>query len=283
MNQRNPRHVVVSFLILSPVLATASPFDGAPTPRIPGFGGLFPALEGLTRLQVDLNAALAEGLLSFANGFDLRMLLATLAVAMAYGAVHALSPGHGKTLLVAHGLQGEGLNAASLLVPCLGAFLHVFSALLWTTMFTLLARGALGLGRAELSIALLVFSSTVLILNGIRELLQSLRSGHHSAHGRLAVVLGIGVIPCPVSTLIYSASIAEGLAIYGILICLIFSLGLALTMTVFSLIPVLARTFLERVLDSRLGRIALRALPMISSVFFVFLGVLGLFQAVSIG
>jgi len=270
--------------------ALASPFDGVPTPRVPGFGGFVPVLDWLTNVQLSLNASLGDGLLGFAQGFNLGVFLSTLAVAIAYGAVHALSPGHGKSPLLVQGLRGGRLSIRSLFAPCLGAFLHVSSALLWTTMFTILAERAFRLGRAELSVALLVFSSIILLLNGLKDLFP-VSAHHHHAHakdaeahgyGWLPVALGIGLVPCPVSTLVFSAALANGIAFYGVLVCLIFALGLAITMTVFALAPIVARNTLGRFLESATGRIVVRVLPISSSVFFVILGVMGIVQAIQI-
>lgn len=279
---------LLALLVIPQTLASASPFDGVPTPRVPGFGGSLPFLDGLTQLQLSLNAALGKGLFAFANGFDLQVFLSTLAIAIAYGAVHALSPGHGKTLLLVQGLRVEKLDLRALLAPCIGAFLHVFSALLWTTVFMVIATGAFGLGRAGLSIALLVFSSLILILNGLRDLIPGHAHDHDHAQehakgrGWLAVALGIGLIPCPISTIIFSAALANGLAVYGVIVCLIFGFGLAFTMTLFALLPFLARSAFTRFLASAPGRLALKVLPIFSSSLFVLLGVMGIIQAIAI-
>lgn len=272
--------------------ASASPFDGLPTPRVPGFGWIIPVPDGLTGLQLSLNAALGDGLFAFAGGFDLKLFLSTLAVAVAYGAVHALSPGHGKTLLLVQGLGVERLELRAFLAPCLGALLHVFSALLWTTIFTLIAAASILIlspgtgspGRAELSIALLAFSSCILVLNGLLNLIPGRVYGrsHGRRRGWLAVALGIGLIPCPISTIVFSAALANGLAVYGLIICLIFGLGLAFTMTLFALLPFFFRSAFTRILASTPGRLALKVLPILSSALFVALGVMGIIQAISI-
>ena len=133
---------ILALTVFPPALAFASPFDGVPSPRVPGFVGFVPFLYELTQSQRYLNAALGEGLFAFADGIDLKVFITTLAVAIAYGVIHALSPGHGKTLLLIHGLRAESLDHRAFLAPCLGAFLHVFSSLFWTTIFMVLATGA---------------------------------------------------------------------------------------------------------------------------------------------
>jgi nickel/cobalt transporter (NicO) family protein len=274
-----------ALLIIPWALVSATPFDGMPTPRVPGFGGSIPLLDGVTRLQFSLNEALGKRLFAFAEGFDLQLLLSTLAIAIAYGAIHALSPGHGKTILLVQGLRAGKLDFRAFLAPSLGAFLHVFSALLWTAVFMAIASGAFGTSRAGLSIALLVFSSLILILNGLRDIIPV--RGHRD-HGRahrggwLAVAFGIGLIPCPISTIIFSAALANGLAVYGVLVCLIFGFGLAFTMTLFALIPFFARSAFARFLESKPGRLVFKVLPILSSSLFVLLGVMGIIQAVAI-
>ena len=68
---------ILMFLVIPQVLAFASPFDVLPTPRVPGFGGFMPILDGLTKLQLSLNAALGKGLFAYADGFNLQVFLST--------------------------------------------------------------------------------------------------------------------------------------------------------------------------------------------------------------
>jgi ABC-type nickel/cobalt efflux system permease component RcnA len=268
----------MALFLVAPALAWAGPFDGASSSARPGLGGLTPFIDTLTSLQRGLNSFLGDSLIQASEGFQPGAFLLTLAVAIAYGIIHALSPGHGKTMLLAYGLKNEKINRAVLLAPGIGAMLHVLSALIWTSLFTVVISQLFGLGKAQIASALLVFASVILLGNGLKDVVQLARKRPDHHHDWIWVALSIGLVPCPISTVIFTAAIQYAVPVYGAVVCLVFGLGLAISLILFGLLPVLARKPFTRFFNSSQGMVILRWIPLATAAAFIVLGVAGIVQ-----
>lgn len=74
-------------------------------------------MDSLIAIQHWLYSGMASGLGDVASG-DTRAILTAMAAAVLFGAVHALMPGHGKTVLVSYHLgRPAGSGKASPTVP----------------------------------------------------------------------------------------------------------------------------------------------------------------------
>ena len=67
-------------------------------------------LDYLVRLQAGIHASLSSDLSAFAASRDWWALATVLPLGMLFGGVHALTPGHGKSVLAIY-LLGSGLAA----------------------------------------------------------------------------------------------------------------------------------------------------------------------------
>src|SRR5439155_9633961 len=120
----------------------------------------------------------------------------TVALAFTLGAVHALTPGHGKSALAAYFLGREARIGKGLRVALVAALLHVLSglAIFFALRFTV--------GRA-LSIAgrpsptFLIVGYALIVLAGVAMAVQSLRPTHPAHDGLYALTGGVGLLPCP--------------------------------------------------------------------------------------
>jgi nickel/cobalt exporter len=121
-----------------------------------------------------------------------------IAAAFTFGMLHALLPGHGKSLLAAR-YSGEGRWRGAMLSSAILILTHVGSAIVIVlTGAALVQRTLVGAGRAPL----LERSSQVLIvLVGLWLLWQAFRPHHHN-HDRSGPALAFvgGLIPCPLTT-----------------------------------------------------------------------------------
>jgi ABC-type nickel/cobalt efflux system permease component RcnA len=201
-------------------------------------------------------------------------IVAALAAALFWGAAHALSPGHGKTIVSAYlvGRRGTPWHAALL-------------GLIVTATHTV---GVFALGLVTLALSQLIVPDTlypwldlasgVLVVGiGASVLRARLRHAHthdhrHEHEHRSLVAVGIsgGLLPCPSALVVLLAAISLHRIAFGLLLIVAFSAGLALTVTGIGLAALLARrAFARASLDGRL----VRALPALSAVVIVAVGV----------
>ena len=209
------------------------------------------------------------------------MVLASLAAALFWGAAHALSPGHGKTIITAYlvGQRGTPRHAALL-------------GLIVTVTHTV---GVFALGGVTLALSrfivpdqlypwLNLVSGVLVIAIGasvLRVRWRHRHSEHHHHHdhhhehdlGRrslLAVGISGGLLPCPSALVVLLAAISLHRIGFGLLLIVAFSAGLALTITGIGLVAVLARGAFRRL--SFHGH-ALSLLPALSALVILAAGV----------
>jgi ABC-type nickel/cobalt efflux system permease component RcnA len=216
---------------------------------------------------------------------SLLVILASLAAALFWGAAHALSPGHGKTIVTAYlvGQRGTPRHAALL-------------GLIVTLTHTI---GVFGLGLVTLALSQFIVPDRLypwlnlvsgLLVVGIgasvlRTRWRHSRHHHHHHHGGegtsfrslLAVGVSGGLLPCPSALVVLLAAISLHRVAFGLLLILAFSAGLALTITAIGLAAVVARTTFRRV--SFEGRLV-RLLPAASALVILAAGLAMTLRAV---
>ena len=206
------------------------------------------------------------------------LLLAALAAALFWGAAHALSPGHGKTIVTAYliGKRGTPRDAALLggivtLTHTIGVFalgLVTLALSQWIVPDRLYPWIDLTAGLLVVSIGLTV----------LRARFRHARHHHHhhdhdhelSRRSLLAVGVSGGLLPCPSALVVLLAAISLHRVAFGLILIVAFSTGLALSITGIGLLAVLAkRAFARRSFDGLL----IRALPAVSAAVILVAGI----------
>jgi nickel/cobalt exporter len=213
------------------------------------------------------------------------VLLLLLLAAFGWGAVHALSPGHGKAMVAAYlvGTRGTPRQAVAL-----GATVTVTH----TAGVALLGLVALSLSQyvlpedlypwLNLVAGLLVLGVGAMVLRGrVRR-----RSHHHHHHhappeqltprGLLAMGASAGLVPCPSALVVLLGAVAQHQIALGLLLIVAFSAGLAATLTGLGLAVVWTTRAAGRLPVP--GR-ALAALPTLSAIAIVGIGIVLTMQA----
>ncbi len=232
------------------------------------------------------------------------VVLLSLLVAAFWGAVHALTPGHGKALV------------AGYLVGTRGRPRHAFA--LGATVTVTHTAGVFALGLVTLALSrfivpeqlypwLTLVSGLLVVTVGAAVLRARLRGrdaqghghhhhggghdhgdhhhggdGHHHHHahdhhhddaltskGILGVGVAAGLLPCPSALVVLLSAIALHRIGFGMALIVAFSLGLAATITCIGLAAVLARRAFARV---SLDGPVVRALPAVSAAVILVVG-----------
>ena len=274
-----PKDLLESPLDVTSASASLSPGSGA---------DVAPPLSNGTSLQAPDRIADA-GFASLVGRSDLSLLviLASLAAALFWGAAHALSPGHGKTIITAYlvGQRGTPRHAALLgLIVTITHTTGVFSLGLVTLALSQFIVPDRLYPWLNLVSGLLVVCIGASVLRA-RWLHSRQHHHHHHHHGEegtgfrslLAVGVSGGLLPCPSALVVLLAAISLHRVAFGLLLILAFSAGLALTITGIGLAAVLARTAFRRV--SFEGRLV-RLLPAASALVILAAGLAMTLRAV---
>jgi ABC-type nickel/cobalt efflux system permease component RcnA len=252
-------------------------------------------------------AAGAQGFASLVGERELSVgvVLVALALALFWGAAHALTPGHGKAIVAAYlvGTKGRPRDALAL-----GVIVTV------THTIGVFALGFVTLGLSEFVVPedlypwLNLVSAVLVVAVGVAVFRQRILAalvlsghGHHEGHGHghhhhhrhermtdeeharahlpeqgsggrglLAVGISGGLLPCPTALVVLLAAISLHQVAYGLLLIVAFSVGLASVVTGIGLLAIGARrTFSRMSFDGRV----VRALPTVSALVIVVAGV----------
>jgi nickel/cobalt transporter (NicO) family protein len=246
--------------------------------------GAFSAVDGLTRAFTGLVArqhlTVSFGLLAFALAFAL-------------GTVHALAPGHGKTVMAAYLVAQRGAAGQAMMlgltvtvthtlgVLALGILLSVSQSLAPERLYPMLG-----------TLSGLLFTAVGVTL--LRPALARWRTGEHghthdhddhSAHPppvqrspwRKLIVPGLagGLVPSPSALLVLLGGIALGRAWFGVVLVLAYGLGMAASLVGAGCALVRASTGLQRRSASGrwLGRLT-HVLPLLTACLVILGGVL---------
>ncbi|HEY2374257.1 MAG TPA: sulfite exporter TauE/SafE family protein [Gaiellaceae bacterium] len=211
------------------------------------------------------------------------VILASLAAALFWGAAHALSPGHGKTIVTAYliGKRGSPKDAA-----LLGAIVTI------THTIGVFALGLVTLGLSQwivpdrlypwidLVAGLMVVAIGITVLRGRVAHARAHRhehEHHHSHRGLLAVGISGGLLPCPSALVVLLAAISLHRLAFGLVLIVAFSVGLALSITGIGMVAVVAKkAFAKRSFDGLL----IRALPALSAAVILVAGAVMTLHAV---
>jgi len=222
------------------------------------------------------------------------VVLASLAAALFWGAAHALSPGHGKSIVTAYlvGQRGTSWHAAllGLIVTAthtVGVFLLGFVTLALSQFVVpdhLYPWLNLASGLLVVSIGLSVLAAR---WRHARTHAQGHDHHHHpgtrspegtwtrkegpSFRSLFAVGVSGGLLPCPSALVVLLAAISLHRVAFGLLLIVAFSLGLALSITGVGLVAVAAKRAFAR---ARFDGAVLRALPAVSAAVILLAGVL---------
>lgn len=240
--------------------------------------------------------------------------LIALGLAFVWGAAHALSPGHGKTIVAAY-LIGQRATVKHAL------FLGITTTITHTT--GVFALGLITLFASQyilpeklypwlevISGALVVVLGVSLLGNRVAGLLRPATTPHEHAHDdfsgmhdhgdgryhshtppaqvgwRNLLALGIsgGLLPCPSALVVMLSAIALQRVGFGLLLILVFSMGLAGVLIAIGVTLVHASKFVDRLSNSRLAfaQPILRVAPVFSALVITLAGLAITVRAVAL-
>jgi len=170
-----------------------------------------------------------------------------------YGVIHALGPGHGKSIVFSYFLGKKGTFWKGVLMGNVLTAVHTLSAvvLVLGTTYFLHQRGSRAMMSATQSLQQV--SYLLIIALGLFIVLQTLFERFHKSsasspsHGDASIksVLSVscvaGLVPCPGAALLLSFALSLGLLGTGLLGVLCFAIGMGLTTSCFGVASIHSR------------------------------------------
>lgn len=237
----------------------------------------------------------------------------SLLTALGLGALHALEPGHGKSLAAAYLVGTRATSRHAVILGSTVTITHTFSVFLMglVTLFlsSFIVPEKLFPYLGLLSAFIVIAMGMAMILNAARSRRQNSVTTDHThkfdantgqlvhAHGGrqhthappakmnarnvLAVGVSGGLVPCPAALIVLLSAIALGRVGFGMLLIVVFSLGLAGVLTGISLMLVYSKRILSGTMFAAKFTAVMpgnshltRALPFVSGVLVIGAGLL---------
>lgn len=175
----------------------------------------------------------------------------TIALAFSLGALHALTPGHGKAALAAYFLGREARITKGLRMALTAALLHVLSGFVaFLVLRYVIAQVPSMTGRGSPTVT--AFGYGLIIIAGVVMLYQSVRPVHAHHDGGHALTAGIGLLPCPLTISVLGFAWIQGSVLMVGLVLVSLALGISLTIGTVALLAILTRHALGATLAARL-------------------------------
>ncbi len=208
-----------------------------------------------------------------------------IALALALGAAHALSPGHGKVMAAAYLVGRRARPSQAFLFGAIVTLAHTAVVFLVGCLAIVVEHT---IGSDRLLRGLELASAATIVALGIVQLSRrwreatSLENVHHHIHradeggsdgatSLLALGASSGLTPCPSALAVLLTAIAIHRYGFGLILVLAFSVGVAATLTATGLLVVTARRLLDRISGAAP---VLRWLPVASSTCVLLIGIL---------
>ena len=206
-----------------------------------------------------------------------------LAICLVYGMLHALGPGHGKSIVVGYFIarrgrwrQGVALGAGITVTHTMSAvlLLLILYAIFKATVFTAFETGRIGIERA--SYALIMLTGVLLVAFAIRDVIKShkgsgcaagIDAAKASAAGSACVtgtaqngalppvarwreILGVaavtGIVPCPAVALIVLFCLLNSMVALSLLGAFVICVGMTITNVAFGIAAVAFRKGIDK-------------------------------------
>jgi ABC-type nickel/cobalt efflux system permease component RcnA len=178
----------------------------------------------------------------------------TLWLAFGLGALHALTPGHGKAALAAYFLGREAHVGRGLRIALLAALLHVLSGFgMFLVLRFIVGQAPSMMGRGSPTFT--IFGYSLIMVAGMIMIVQSLRSGPTHADGTHSLTAGIGLLPCPLTISVLGFAWTQSSTVMVGLVLVSLALGISLTIGAVALGAILGRRSLGMALGSYLPSI----------------------------
>ena len=234
-------------------------------------------------LRPDVTGGAFAGLVGRTGPF----MAVALVLALGFGALHALGPGHGKTLMAAYLVGAGGRVRHAVIVGGSVAVMHTASVLaLGFVVLTLTQVFApervypwLGLASGLIALGL----GAMLLVSRLGRWGRASADDHPHDHGHghvhehasplsrrslTALAMAGGILPSPTALVVLLAAIALGRVAYGLALIAAFSLGLAGALVVVGILALRARDALARRVSGRTARLV----PVLSAASIALLG-----------
>jgi nickel/cobalt exporter len=223
------------------------------------------AIAPLIEVQKNLYERMAELVELAKSSRKSGPIAALVGICFLYGAVHALGPGHGKTILVSYFVGRPVPPSLAFLTGGLIAFVHTGSAILVVVLVSWIIRHSFLASLENVSRMTRIVSHALITVIGVWLVVAAIRGlrkkgspaqgidreKDFSYRGLFSVVMAVGIVPCPGALLILLFSLSLEVLPLGILLALVMAAGIGISISVVGSAAIAMREGITRLLPER--------------------------------
>jgi len=214
-----------------------------------------------------------------------------IGISFFYGVVHALGPGHGKSIAASYFLSTAVPLTRGLLMGGLIALLHAGSAIIVVLTLYLILRHSYLSSLENVNRVIRIVSYTLIASIGLLMFIAAIRDGRkkqlpiHYVHNGgtmngtkrrslFSIGLAVGIVPCPGAVLILLFCLSMGILTTGVLLAFVMAIGMGLTISAVGSTVILTRQGFSKFLpeNSKTRRVLLTGLRLFGSLLIFFIG-----------
>ncbi|MFC1754273.1 nickel/cobalt transporter [Thermoproteota archaeon] len=231
------------------------------------------------KIQRGLTVKLSGFIREIAESPSLKLWIILLGISFIYGLIHALGPGHGKTIAFSYFLNKSEAIKKGLVFGNIFALSHAFSAIIIVTISYFFLKTSIRASFSDASHIIQLISFTLIMLIGAFLMAKKsitlfkqasqrsidpitnhaqldnanislLKPGSNADKGLVVLAVTAGMIPCPGAMIILIFSLSMNYLLAGIFSVLAMSAGMALTISFFGVMSISGK----RLVSSASGR-----------------------------
>ena len=235
-------------------------------------------IESISKILKDLTIDIKDALNDIEESNSIQAYIWLLLFSFAYGIIHAIGPGHGKSLVSSYFLSQNSSHIKALSISSLIGIVHTFSAFILT--FVIYYGVSTFLGNYFSDIETIATKISAIIIIAIAVLLiyrKILKQKHQSSCAcsgcktqstDIGVILAAGIVPCAGTVTIFIYTMSLNLYFIGFLSAIFMSLGMSLIIYITALLSIKIRD------KSSSNTILLKLFEYGSLVFILCLGII---------
>lgn len=286
---------VILVCLLTCLIAHALAFaqDNPFTAEKPKKGMRYPVfiqkiIRQISTLQRQLTKEITKLAKEIKEQRSLKPIILILMLTFIFGMVHALGPGHGKTITFSYFIAERASIRKGILVGSLIGFLHALSALALVLVLYFIVRQVFISQVEDFGRIIKLISYSFITAIGIFLLIKAIvgivkKKESQSEEQRITNVrsiipfaIAVGLTPCTGAVIILLFSISMGILSLGIISTFCMALGMATTISIVGIIAILAKNSLTRIFkaSTKISMILQFVLSITGAVLIALLGLL---------
>ena len=197
-------------------------------------------LDHITLVQFKLRQHMAELVRGYKKEGRITPLLILMAIAFAYGAVHAAGPGHGKAIAVSFVMSHRSSVMKGLALSLCIAIVHGFAGVVGVLGLRYIIQSSFNESLAYVTFVTQVASYSLIVILGLYLVVHHVRAKQkneshaatpESQRGVMPWILAAGLVPCPAVVMVMLFCLSQNVVILGLLLTVCIQLGMAATIS----------------------------------------------------